>query len=271
MSQRRKCTIGIDVGGTNTDTVICDNASGSVLSCLKIPTRHFDYEGTLSQSIGSILKSSGISPESVSSLNISTTLSTNAILENKLAPVNLILIGFSRYPHVIKEIETYLKPYRSLFLKGGHTGWGREREPFTPYPLENFVSEHKGELFAVSSFYSSRNPEHEVAARRIIAQNGGGKVTCGHELTRSKLNSVKRTITAYLNSALIPLTSKLIRGIESVAAEHRIDAPVMFVRSDSSLVSSEWCSNFPIETIFSGPAASLRGALKIAEIGRAHV
>ncbi len=260
-------TIGIDVGGTNTDAVLYDNLNRKIAADVKIPTMHADYEQSIDNAVKSLLETFNVQGAEIASLNISTTLSTNALLEGKVAPVNLVLIGFSRYPHLISDIKAVIKPAGLINIRGGHTGWGKEKEALDNKTLETFARDHKGELFAISSMYSSRNPEHEMAARNIVISEGCAGVTCGHELAHSRLNAVKRTITAYLNSALMPLTEKLICGIENVAKKYDLTCPLMFLRSDSSLVSSDWCRRFPLETIFSGPAASVRGAQILVDLG----
>ena len=254
--------IGIDVGGTNTDAVLYDSSSASAAACIKIPTRHNDYASSVTDAIG-LLLTSGVDKRDLLSINISTTLSTNAILENKGTPVNLVLIGFKRYPHICREILAQIKPASILYAAGGHTVWGERREALDEAAVAEFAAAHRGELFAVSSIYSTRNPEHETRAKELLVKEGCA-VTCGHELARSRLNAVKRTITACLNSSLIPLTERLISGIRSAAVKNGLNMPIMFLRSDSSLVSSEWCLRYPIETVFSGPAASVRGGRLLA-------
>lgn len=260
--------IGIDVGGTNTDGVLYDCIQKRIAASVKIPTEHSSYAKAIESSLKALIGDCGNKSSEVASLNISTTVSTNALLEGKGEPSNLILIGFEGYQHIVSDIEMSIRPLSLLKVRGGHTGWGKERESFDRESVEIFVKNRPGELFTVSSLYSPRNPEHEIAARRILLSNGAGHVTCSHELSYSKLNSVKRTVTAYLNTSLVPMANRLLNDISTVINKHKIACPVMFLRSDSTLVPSEWCRKFPIEMIYSGPAASLRGAYFIAGDGR---
>ena len=256
--------IGIDVGGTNTDGVLYDCVKKKIAASVKIPTIHYSYAKAIESSLKALIGRCGNNSSKIVSLNISTTVSTNALLEGNGEPSNLILIGFERYPHIVADIQMKINPLSLLKVRGGHTGWGKERESFDYEAVENFVKNREGELFTISSIYSPRNPEHETAAKRILLLNASGHVTCSHELSYSKLNSVKRTVTAYLNTSLVPLANRLFDDISSVVKKHKISCPVMFLRSDSTLVPSEWCRKFPIEMIYSGPAASLRGAFFIA-------
>ena len=262
---RKRLTIGIDVGGTNTDGVLYDTRKREIAAFTKAPTNHLDYKSSIEAVIGKFIRSA--SPREIISLNISTTLATNAILEGKGSPVALVLIGYDDFPHIKNEILSVASPSAFISVSGGHTSWGEERTPLDRNAVARFAKEHAGEFFAVSSLYSPRNPAHEVEAAAIISRAGCAGITCGHEMARSKLNSVKRTLSAYLNSSLIDLTLRLIGGVELCAASHGLSCPVMFVRSDSSLVCGQWCARFPLETIFSGPAASMRGAMLLGGIG----
>ncbi len=259
-----KFNIGIDVGGTNTDCVLYDYIGRRILSSVKLPTVHSSYANAIEGVLSALTRSLGSGISEAASLNISTTVSTNALLEGKGEPSNLILIGFNRYPHIVADIEDVVEPLSLLKISGGHTGWGKEREPLDISAVENFVKDRRGELFTVSSLYSPRNPEHETAVKKILISGGSGHVSCSHELSYSRLNSVKRTVTAYLNTSLVPLTERLIDDILSVTKKYGLSCPVMFLRSDSTLVPAEWCRRFPIEMIYSGPAASLRGAASLA-------
>ncbi|EHL69807.1 hydantoinase/oxoprolinase family protein [Cloacibacillus evryensis] len=260
----KRLTIGIDVGGTNTDGVLYDTETRSILSSVKTSTDHADYRSSIETAVGRLLQSA--SPGEIISLNISTTLSTNALLEGKGAPVALALIGYEDFPHIKDEILREVSPAALLSARGGHNGWGKERQALDREALLRFAKENSGGYFAVSSLYSPRNPLHEMEAAGIIKAAGCAGVTCGHEMARSKLNSVKRTVTAFLNSSLMDVTERLIGGVEFCAASHGLRCPVMFLRSDSSLVCGQWCARFPLETVFSGPAASMRGAMLLGGV-----
>ncbi|MDD3964303.1 MAG: hydantoinase/oxoprolinase N-terminal domain-containing protein, partial [Synergistaceae bacterium] len=208
--------IGIDVGGTNTDGVLYDCIEKRIAASVKIPTVHSSYARAIESSLKALIGGCDDKSSEVASLNISTTVSTNALLEGRGAPSNLVLIGFDRYPHIVSDIEKMISPLSLLKVRGGHTGWGKERESFDSEAVKNFVKKREGELFTVSSFYSPRNPEHETAAHRILLSNGSGHVTCSHELSYSKLNSVKRTVTAYLNTSLVPVANRLLDDISVI-------------------------------------------------------
>jgi N-methylhydantoinase A/oxoprolinase/acetone carboxylase beta subunit len=128
------------------------------------------------------------------------------------------------------------------------------------------------DAFAVSGYFSVRNPEHELRVRALVEEltvdRAGGRrtlpVTCGHELT-TRLDAVRRATTVALNARLIPLLRDLIATLRRTLDRLGILAPLMIVKGDGSLVRSDWAMQRPVETILSGPAASIVGAWHLAD------
>jgi len=113
--------------------------------------------------------------------------------------------------------------------------------------------------FAVAASFATRNPAHEIQARELIRSATGKPVTCSHELSQA-LGGPKRALTAVLNARLIGMIDNLIGACEAHLTAIGIDARLMVVRGDGALVSSAMAREKPIETILSGPAASIAGA-----------
>ena len=148
-NRRKRLTIGVDVGGTNTDGVLYDTEERRIISSEKIPTNHADYRDSIEAALGRLLRTAD--SEEIISLNISTTLSTNALLEGKGAPVALVLIGYEDFPHIMDEILRTVSPAALLSVRGGHNGWGKEREPLDREALTRFAREEAGRLVALFS------------------------------------------------------------------------------------------------------------------------
>jgi N-methylhydantoinase A/oxoprolinase/acetone carboxylase beta subunit len=123
------------------------------------------------------------------------------------------------------------------------------------------VREHEDrvEAFAVAGNFSVRNPAHELRTRQIIRALSPKPVTCAHELS-SRLDAPRRALTAALNARLTPQIRHLIEALSGVLVEESIDAPLMIVKGDGSLMKAEVALEYPVETILSGPAASVVGA-----------
>ncbi|HVS77285.1 MAG TPA: hydantoinase/oxoprolinase family protein, partial [Steroidobacteraceae bacterium] len=107
--------------------------------------------------------------------------------------------------------------------------------------------------------FSVRNPEHELRARERIRALSGKPVTCSHELS-ARLNAPKRALTAALNARLVPQIRHLLDAVSRTLAREAIGAPLMVVKGDGTLMRAEVALEYPVETILSGPAASVVGA-----------
>jgi N-methylhydantoinase A/oxoprolinase/acetone carboxylase beta subunit len=288
--------LGIDTGGTYTDAVLVDHDAGTVLASAKSLTTRHDLsigigeavravlaqakEGALTSSgpapsAGSELAVQGaVSPDDVSLVALSTTLATNAIVEGQGSPVCLLLIGYD--PELIQRygFERDLVTKDVVYLRGGHDGLGDEVAPLDEAAAREAIlaRRDKVEAFAVSGYFGVRNPEHELQVRALVeelAQRPDGSpmpVTCGHELT-TRLNAVRRATTTALNARLIPLLQDLIATVRRTLDQLGISAPLMVVKGDGSLVRAGWAMQRPIETILSGPAASVVGAWHLAQRG----
>ncbi len=244
-------SLGIDAGGTYTDEVLIRDTDGAIVDSNKALTTYPDpLEGIKNVIDG--LNSEYI--ENVKLVSVSTTLSTNTILEGTGFPVALILIG----DHPLgKEVPTE----HVLFVTGGHNHNGEEVAALDLEAIENFALKAKGKVsaFAISSFFSTRNPEHEIKARDRILELTGLPAVCGHELSQ-ELGAYERAVTAFLNAQLIPITRQFVQSIISDITNRGINARLLMLKCDGSVVGIRDALKKPIETIFSGPAASLVGA-----------
>jgi len=258
--------LGIDTGGTYTDAALVDYDTGRVLCAAKALTTRRDLSLGIGAAIDAAFQQPGApSPGQVSLVALSTTLATNAIVEGQGSPVCLVLIGYDR--ELIRQcgFESDLATADVVYVAGGHDIRGDEAAPLDAAALRQAVAGVAGrvEAFAVSGYFGVRNPAHEEQAKALIEGMTGLPVTCGHELT-ARLNSVRRATTVALNARLVPLLRELIETLRRTLAGRGIAAPLMVVKGDGSLVRAEWAMQRPIETILSGPAASVVGAWHLA-------
>ncbi|WP_370572411.1 hydantoinase/oxoprolinase family protein [Methanomethylovorans sp.] len=244
-------SLGIDAGGTYTDAVLLNSDDGKVLQANKALTTYPDLILGIRDSLD------GLDQKFLSNVrlvSVSTTLATNTILENTGYPVGLILVGKAGIP-VDQKIKC------SIQVRGGHNSAGNEVEPLDILAVEHFILEVKNKVsaFAVSSYFSVRNPEHELRVKESVVRLTCLPVVCGHELAQD-LGVYDRGVTAYLNAQLIPITSQFMQAVTSEIKKRNIQAKLMMLKCDGSMVSIEEALKKPIESIFSGPAASLLGA-----------
>ncbi len=289
--------LGIDTGGTYTDAVLVDHATGEVQAAAKSLTTRHDlsigireaivavtsatlsarFEASQSESVDQQINKSAIEnrESKIGLVALSTTLATNAIAEGQGSPVCLLLIGYDRELMEQYGFQHELVTDDVVYLNGGHDVLGNEVAPLDEDAAREAIlaRRDKVEAFAVSGYFGVRNPTHELRVRALVeeltAPTGGQPqalplpVTCGHELT-TRLNAVRRATTVALNARLVPLLRELIATVRQTLDEQAIAAPLMVVKGDGSLVRAEWAMQRPIETILSGPAASAVGAWHLA-------
>lgn len=254
--------LGLDTGGTYTDAVLFDPAAGVLATAKSLTTKH-DLAIGLAGAMEAVLPHlpADQAAAKIALVSMSTTLATNAIVESHGAPICLILLGYDAKALERAGLRQALGSDPVVFAQGGHKPAGDEQAPLDLAAIKAAVLQHapKVAAFAVSGYFSVRNPAHEIAVRALIRELTDKPVTCGHELT-SKLDAPRRALTAALNARLIPQLQQLIRAVAGLLDKHGIKAPLMVVKGDGSLISAELALTCPVETILSGPAASLVGA-----------
>jgi N-methylhydantoinase A/oxoprolinase/acetone carboxylase beta subunit len=252
--------MGIDTGGTYTDCVLLDEDEGVVASAKALTTRH-DLALGIGAAVKNVLAETSVPPEDVALVSLSTTLATNAVVEGQGGRVCLVLIGFDDRALSRAGLSEALRDDPHIIVSGGHDAFGGALAELDLDGLRVALSALDGEVsaFAVAGQFAVRNQDHERAARDLIIEMTGKPVTCSHELSQ-KLDGPRRALTCVLNARLINLIHHLITAAEELLLDLGIDAPLMVVRGDGALISAKLAQIKPIETILSGPAASLVGA-----------
>lgn len=256
--------IGIDVGGTTTDAVLIRN--GEVYSTAKVPT---DAGNLLKSLLGALDEvSRGVPPEQFERVVFSTTVITNLIAEGKTDRVALLLIpgpGINPASYVFPD---------SFYLKGAMDYRGREIQPLDEAEVRETVNRIREQGFpraAVVSKFGQRNPSHELRIEEILREmHPGCKVELGHKVS-GKLNFPRRVATSMLASATGERYQEFVAEIKKALEERKIRAPVYILKADGGTLPIEKSVEFPVETIFSGPAASTIGALALTPEGQTSV
>lgn len=246
--------LGIDTGGTYTDGVIVDSEAREVLAKAKVLTTRDNLVIGIDECISAL----GFErQDEIIQVSISTTLATNSIVEGKGSTVGLLYMGEELEDNVPAKICR--KVAGKLDIRGNVT------EPVDTDEVKAVLESMKGQIeaLAVSGYASVRNPDQELAIMELAGEILNVPVVCGHQLT-SALGFQQRTITAVLNSKLIPVINDLLISIDTVMAKHHISAPVMVVKGDGSLMTVDMARTRPVETILSGPAASVSGGMTMA-------
>ncbi len=264
-----RCIIGIDTGGTFTDGVLLHYSSREVISSAKsLTTRHDLKEGVVK-----VIKKLNITDEHrIKLVGISSTLATNSVAEGKARKVGLLLVGYDKDLIEKFGLEDNLSTDDISFFKGGHNAQGAEKEPLDIGGIREWIRDKQNdvEAIAVSSYFSPLNPEHEEKAFEIIKEETDLPVVMAHQLS-SKLNSIKRAATASINASLVAVMQDFILSVQNSLKELGIDAPLMIVRGDGTLMPYEEAVQKPVETVMSGPAASAIGGRFISGEGSSLV
>jgi N-methylhydantoinase A/oxoprolinase/acetone carboxylase beta subunit len=252
--------LGLDTGGTFTDAVLLADGR-SVVASAKSLTTPWNLAIGIGHAIRAVLREipAEASRRDVDLVSVSTTLATNAVVESRFSPVCTFLVGFD--DAMVERSGLQRQDGVVVRVNGGHGATGEESAPLDEAAVARAVGEYEArvEAFAVAANFSVRNPAHELRVLQIIRSLSPKPVTCAHVLT-SKLDAPRRALTAALNARLTPQIRHLIEALSQVLHDESIDAPLMIVKGDGSLMKAEIALEYPVETILSGPAASVVGA-----------
>ena len=262
--------LGIDTGGTYTDAVLYSETAGVVARAKSLTTR-YDLAVGISGAVEAVLDEAKAAISAIGLVSLSTTLATNALVEGQGGRAGLVMVGFG--PEDLKRdgLADALGNDPVLFLPGGHDVHGNER-PLDMTALDEALPELARTVssFAVAGYFAVRNPAHEERVRERIRAVSQLPVTCSHELT-SKLGGPRRALTTLLNARLVSMIDRLIGACEDYLDRRGIHVPMMVVRGDGALIAAAEARLRPIETILSGPAASLVGARHLTGLDDAVV
>jgi len=261
-------SLGIDTGGTFTDAVLL-NAQRQVVASAKSLTTRFD----LAQGIAGALDQL---PQAwlgeVSLVSLSTTLTTNSVVEGRGSPVCVLLAGYDALQVKSSGLVDLLGSEGIVCLPGGHDAGGIATQALDEAASRSAIAQHMGRVsaFAISATFGVRNPAHEVRLRQWVQELCDVPVTCGHELA-SSLGAPRRALTAALNARMIFHVTALIESVQRTLAARAIDAPLMVVQGDGSLINVASALRRPVNTVLSGPAASVLGACALSGLQNAVV
>ena len=260
--------LGIDTGGTFTDAVLVDDDK-QIVAAEKSLTTRFDLSAGIGDVVGK-LPSDMLS--NVSMVSLSTTLTTNSVVEDLGAPVCVLLPGYNDAQLKQSGLLDILPPQLVVLLDGGFDAVGKEVQALdTDAAREAILKlQDHASAFAISSMFGTRNASHENTLKAMVTELTGMPVICGYELA-SSLGAPRRALTAALNARMVPPIKELIGSVSKILERHEIDAPLMIVKGDGSLASLDNAIEKPIGTVLSGPAASVIGACQLSGLQNAIV
>lgn len=254
--------LGLDVGGTFTDAVIIEGHR--VVSSAKRRTTKDNLMQGIGEALDAVLASCDTS--NIEQVTLSTTVVTNTIVEEKEQVVDLYVVtGPGR------NVDDIF-PVSPIYLQGytDHRGIVVERTSTDAVSdIARMVQERSGtDLAAVSAKFGVRNPQEELSITEALKERYN-TISNGSLLSGS-LNFPRRTISAYFNSAVTPVFSVFKKNVEDALSARNIKAPLHILKADGGSLPMEHMVSRPVETAFTGPAATVLGLSALGAIGNAH-
>lgn len=254
--------LGLDVGGTFTDAVIIDGHR--VVSTAKRRTTKDNLMQGIGEALDAVLDSCDTS--NIEQVTLSTTVVTNTIVEKKEQVVDLYVVtGPGR------NVDDIF-PVSPIYLQGytDHRGIVVERTSTDGVRgIARMVQERSGtDLAAVSAKFGVRNPQEELSITEVL-QETYNTISNGSLLSGS-LNFPRRTISAYFNSAVMPVFTVFKKNVEDALSVRNIKAPLHILKADGGSLPMEHMVSRSVETAFTGPAATVLGLSALGAIGNEH-
>ena len=255
--------VGLDVGGTHTDVVVLRHKE--IVHKVKLLT---DSENLFDTVRSGLLEATRcLEPKSIRRLVVSTTLATNAIVQGRIEPVGIVVAsGPGINPNSFAIGEHYYPVSGAIDHRGKEIASIDDEE--VSEIGRKLRAENISNLALVSKF-SVRNPNLEFKMRDVLA-DGFENVTLGHQVS-GHLNFGRRIATAYLNAAVTRVSREFYESVRNSMQEQRLEIPLEILKADGGTMSHESSEQYAVETILSGPAASVMGTLAFADHSKEEV
>lgn len=284
--------IGIDVGGTFTDAVAVDE--GRILASAKHPTVHENLLKGILAGLDDILPAVG--QKQIERVTLSATVVTNQVVEGREEPVDIYVIpgpgmnidqAFPVPPIVLKgytdhrgavtkewdkeELKRILQSHSAQTAEQlSHQNADQVADQFADKSSHQAADQstrqfsHKAKAVASAKF-AVRNPKEEQELKKALQNGGYDVVSAGAELSGA-LNFPRRTVSAYYNSAVQDGFSAFRQAVEEALAQRQITAPLYILKADGGSLPMATVAARPVETVFTGPAASVLGMQALTDM-----
>ena len=250
--------LGIDVGGTHTDAVLVENFQ--LLKKAKVLTNQANIMASLLEAANLLISDNNIN--NIKRIVLSTTISTNAIVQNKINRVAMVLLSGPGLSPATLNLgdDTY-------FAKGyvNHRGIpvdGLSRRQMAHISHE--ISEKQIYHIGIVSKFSSRNPQQELDTAELL-QTASRNISLGHTLS-GQLGFPRRIATTYLNAAIHDIYQGFVQDVQKFVSKIGVNIPVYILKADGGTMLLDKSIDCPVQTIHSGPAAGIMGVLATAAI-----
>jgi N-methylhydantoinase A len=276
MASARSLTVGIDVGGTFTDLLAIDSASGEV-KLAKVPTT------VDNQAIGfmAALAAAGADPATLQAVVHGTTTTTNALLERKIAKVGLITtkgfrdvleLGRRTRPQPYGLRGTFRPMIEREFRLEVAERMDADGKVLVPLDEEAVTEATKlllalgCEAVVIHFLHSYINSTHERRAAEIVRGLWpNAYVTAGHAIL-SEYREYERGVTAAVNASVQPVLDRYLTRLRTELSAKGFDRDLLVMQGNGGTISSQLIAHAAVNTVMSGPAS---GVMAAAYTGRA--
>src|SRR5262245_18304212 len=260
--------LGVDVGGTNTDGVVLD-ADDRLLAKAKVPTTP-DVTSGIEDAIAGVVER--VEPGRITHAMFGTTHATNAILERRgLRRVGVLRLG-GPATHAVRPLYGWPDDLRAVVLAGeaivdgGIEFDGRELSPLDREEIARFAAEvgDRADAIAIASVFAPVSDEHELAAEEIVrTELGDLPVSLSSQI--GSVGLLERENATVLNASLIDVAKHVAGAIGEALDRHGLQTRTFFAQNDGTLMDLDFAIRFPVPTLGSGPANSIRGAAYLSD------
>ena len=252
--------LGIDVGGTHTDAVLIDHFR--LLKKAKVPTDPDNLLTSLLEVTTELVDEEGI--DQLEKVVLSTTISTNAIVQHKVDPVGIMAVSGPGLPPALLQLGPNTHILSGYLNHRGIEIARIDRDEATRI-ASRFHSEGIRNVALIGKF-STRNPKQELELQEIVRKHLPEQfqhVSLGHRMS-GRLNFPRRIATTYLNEAIWRPYQRFVSQVLRFVHERKISIPIYILKADGGTFDITQSMEFPVQTILSGPAASIMGILATA-------
>ncbi|MEA2154531.1 MAG: N-methylhydantoinase [Solirubrobacteraceae bacterium] len=264
-----RARVGVDVGGTFTKAVACDLETGAVIARAVLPTTHEDPQGVAAGVVSAVAEvAAQIGGENIELVTHSTTQAVNALLEGDVGLVGVL--GLGRRPDLRKS-------RKRTCLARVDLSPGRRLETAHEF-LDVSDGLDSGQLdcaiarlraagatsACVAEAFATEDDSHEATA--VAALRAAGMPACASCEMSGLYGLELRTVTAAINSSVLPIAVRTAGFVEAGVAAAGIDSPVMVMRGDGGATDLAGFRREPARTLYSGPAASVAGVLRFTQV-----
>lgn len=265
--------IGFDVGGTFTDGVLMRGRE--VLAKAKVPTTE-DVTRGIVDALDVLLFEAAANPELITMVSLGTTHTTNAVIERRNlnrvgifrlgAPATTAIPPLTGWP---EDLKTAIGgPEYVHIVRGGSEYDGRDIAPLDEMAIASACRKMKGKVdsVAITGVFSPIISNHEERAAEIVRDVLGEDVHVSLSHRIATISLLERENSTILNASVITVMQRAVNSLRAAVKERGIDAPLFIVQNDGTVMSADYAVDYPIFTVASGPAASVRGSVYLSGI-----